>query len=289
MWIVALVCVAAVLLLLIVTMRTQLAVALLRLGFVERLMCHFASSTLLRPAVPPLSYTNPEMARRFRLHVGPEAACERVMRLGNPDDGGWWVCGDEKLLRGPADCVIFSVGSSNEFSFERAASRGLGCKIHVFDHTSISSKSVLEGYPLVQLYPLGLGPEGATTPPIVSLTELIRASGGVVPDVLKVDIESSEWPFLESLIKAYPDGVLPGIRQVCFELHFAHGPGGTYEQQFKEGEENMGRWVKFVDHFGLVPWAVEENRLHAFFIIVQHTLVRCCTNICLMNKKIATS
>lgn len=237
--------------------------------------------------MPPLSYTNPEMARRFRLHVGEEN-CQHVMRLGNADDGGWWICADEKLLRKP-DCVIFSVGSSNEFSFERAASRGLGCKIHVFDHTSISSKGALDGYPLVQLYPLGLGPEEASSPPIVSLTELIRESGGVVPDVLKVDIESGEWQVLESLIATHPDGVLPGIRQVCFELHFARGPGGTYEHQFKEGEENMGRWVKFVDHFGLVPWAVEENRLHAYFIIVQHTLVRCCTNICLMNKKIVTT
>jgi len=58
--------------------------------------------------------------------------CTDVERIGRPGDGGKWICKDH-IKQGA--CVIYSLGSSNEFSFEQDAKDRLGCEVHTFDCT----------------------------------------------------------------------------------------------------------------------------------------------------------
>ena len=51
-------------------------------------------------------------------------------------DGPKWVC-DPYRITEKNDCLVYSIGSNNEFSFEEAVHAEIGykCEIHTFDHT----------------------------------------------------------------------------------------------------------------------------------------------------------
>jgi len=69
----------------------------------------------------------------------PEWNCEDEVRLGadtvSSGDGPKFVCGSE-VLASTEDCIVYSVGSNFDFSFEFAVSRiAPQCEIHTFDGT----------------------------------------------------------------------------------------------------------------------------------------------------------
>jgi len=58
-------------------------------------------------------------------------------RHGRVGDGGKWICGARTLLSKPG-CVIYSLGSNAETSFETDMALETECEIHVFDPTQTS-------------------------------------------------------------------------------------------------------------------------------------------------------
>ena len=95
----------------------------LGVGFGPFVTCAILSSALSSP----LAY--------FTDHWRPDrAACSRLVRLGNGGDGGKIACRVAPPAAKP--CLIYSVGSNNDFSFEVAA-HGMypQCEIHTFDPT----------------------------------------------------------------------------------------------------------------------------------------------------------
>ena len=71
----------------------------------------------------------------------PELNCAHEMRIGLAGDGGKWLCDPYAILgtkrhEGGDPCLIYSIGSNNEFSFEEDVhSLFSDCEIHTFDHT----------------------------------------------------------------------------------------------------------------------------------------------------------
>jgi Methyltransferase domain len=63
----------------------------------------------------------------------PHLRCVGELRLGQAGDGGKHVCDPDCLLERNA-CLVYSIGSNNDFGFEISV-LPYGCKIHVFDHT----------------------------------------------------------------------------------------------------------------------------------------------------------
>lgn len=64
--------------------------------------------------------------------------CSGMWRYGGTsgvavDDGGKWLCALSQL---PERCVIYSLGSNNDFGFEEAMLRYTDCETHTFDCTS---------------------------------------------------------------------------------------------------------------------------------------------------------
>ena len=68
-----------------------------------------------------------------------ESLCSNPLcTLGPHRDGGWPVCVDESHLsdeRRRRGCVVYSIGIQDKPFFDVAASAGLGCDVHMFDHT----------------------------------------------------------------------------------------------------------------------------------------------------------
>lgn len=59
----------------------------------------------------------------FRRNWEPSYSCTALVRMGCPGDGEKWVCDPHtSLSQNDAECIIYSIGSNNEFSSERAIS-----------------------------------------------------------------------------------------------------------------------------------------------------------------------
>ena len=85
----------------------------------------------------------------------PTFHCTAAERIGGTGDGGKWVC-DPWRVSQQESCLIYSIGSNNDFSFEHSLHQRLGpvCEIHTFDHTIGSDPS--NKPPFVNFHPFGL-------------------------------------------------------------------------------------------------------------------------------------
>ena len=121
--------------------------------------------------------------------------CAREERVGPAGEGGKWLCDPNRLRARGADCLIYSVGSFDDFSFEEAITRDVSSarEIHAFDHTVSNPRNKPCG---VHFHPLGLGgarePDGSD---LKGLADIVVALGhkGRTIDVLKIDCEGCEW------------------------------------------------------------------------------------------------
>ena len=131
----------------------------------------------------------------YQDNVELAVTCAREERAGPAGEGGKWLCDPNRLRARGADCLIYSVGSFDDFSFEEAIMRDVSsaCEIHVFDHTVSNPRNKPCG---VHFHPWGLGgarePDGSD---LKSLADIVVALGhkGRTIDVLKIDCEGCEW------------------------------------------------------------------------------------------------
>ena len=83
----------------------------------------------------------------YQAHYEPDFVCSGERRIGKLGDGGKWV-GDPRRITKQDTCLLYSVGSNGDFSFEEAVKAAIGphCEIHTFDfgnYGHVSNASVL--------------------------------------------------------------------------------------------------------------------------------------------------
>lgn len=127
----------------------------------------------------------------YQKNFQPSVRCMLDERLGAVGDGGKWTCDPSKLLHRD-ECVVFSVGSSNEWSFDAAFER-FGCAVHTWDHTVAS---VMNKPDSVTFHPIGLGVTNDTN--TADLRKMCELAGVDHVDILKVDCEGCEWNWLSN-------------------------------------------------------------------------------------------
>ncbi|MGC4122184.1 MAG: FkbM family methyltransferase [Myxococcales bacterium] len=161
--------------------------------------------------------------------------CATEERLGAVTDGGKWVC-DAYKLAAKKDCVVYGFGAGNDISFEEAMA-GLGCEVHVFDPNPKSVARFAElakgkkiGGGSVTYHGVGLGPVsreagqamaleiGGQKVEVRTLDDVLKSLGHEHLDLLKVDIEGSEWAFFADLFKKDLLARL-GVKVLLAELH----------------------------------------------------------------------
>lgn len=214
---------------------------------------------------------------------------QRVGRLG---DGGKWVCGmslyeslpaitfpsaenieSRKAPAVPSDAglVIYSFGINGESSFEAdMLERIPSARIWGYDF-SVSGWG--EQIPLTERHrtffkKIGLGREDRhhDAPPFYTLPTLMVENNHTYIDILKIDIEGSEYDALDTMMDVFEplhtasgQGVMP-IGQVMIELHLGDGinlnngnAGGDV------GFDRFRKWWERLEKMGMRPAWMEIN------------------------------
>ena len=186
------------------------------------------------------------------------ARCANVVRVGASTDGGKLVCTDTFLDEG---CVVYSLGSNLEFSFELDAYNKLGCEIFTFDCTvgEVENASIPSN---IQFHPWCIGGQderkvissnfGHTGEfgQYLSLETVMRKLNHSRIDLLKMDIERHELSVIKSLSK--PNAP----RQVVFETHLHNAYGIWHRPMFRY--EWITMWKTLTD-LGYRAFSYEPN------------------------------
>jgi len=232
-------------------------------------------------------------AQHARFDASPAARpCAPLSRLGGSagSDGGKWVCGAAALVPG---CVIYSLGSNNEWDFEAAALTQTPCDVFTFDCTSGPPPA---GGPLasnarLHFEKVCLGDGGGAGGEYRTLREIAAAHGHTAISLLKVDIEGYEFGVVESLwrgallggsaadlallpaqltVEVHDATIMPGLAwncaQECARTPPPYGDGVTLSPG-----DMLPLWVQLSD-LGYVVVSREDNAMCTE--CVEFTLVR---------------
>ncbi|XP_070209447.1 probable methyltransferase-like protein 24 isoform X2 [Littorina saxatilis] len=146
--------------------------------------------------------------------------CHRKLRMGNVGDGGWEIC-DDYEWRPVQPCIIYSFGINNDFSFDDESGAIYGCDVYAFD-PSMKAKTYKRS-DRVMFYSVGIGgksgdPEtnkkGWVLHSFSNIRQMLNHTK--VIDVVKMDVESAEWPSLATMVK---EQQLDNVRQLLVEFH----------------------------------------------------------------------
>lgn len=150
---------------------------------------------------------------RFRL-LEPFIRCPpraNLIRLGK-GDGGKWVC--MPFEQGDM-CIVYSLGSNNNYQFEEAILNTTDCYIYTFDCT-VEGRSI---HPRHHFYRYCVGGKGSQVGPyadrIKTLGDIAKELKHSHIDLFKMDIEGSEFDVFSAWTEEF---YLP--RYVLFELHY---------------------------------------------------------------------
>ena len=149
--------------------------------------------------------------------------CHENVRIGHIQDGGWNLCHDREF-RPRKPCIVYSFGISDDWSFDEEMSRTYGCRVFSFDPSL--GRENFQHSEQVWFYNFGLGGQdkilkvNETVSWDIKTLETIKRElnhSGKVIDVLKIDIEDSEWTTLPQMLSS---GVLGNVRQLFLEFHW---------------------------------------------------------------------
>jgi len=181
-----------------------------------------------------------------------------VERIGQRGDGGKWVCGVERVAR-QDKCVVYSFGINGESSFESALlTRAPGCEVWGYDYSVFTWGPEINNDPELMkrahFQPWALGGSDNHTdtdyPRYWTLDSLMKHNGHTFIDILKVDIEGSEFDALTAFLDAHPNGDVLPVGQIQLEIH-AGGDRGRFERFL--------HWWTALEAAGLRPFWTEPN------------------------------
>jgi hypothetical protein len=134
------------------------------------------------------------------------------------------VCLDPQVAPKPNECLVYSFGIDNEWSFDEQMEL-YGCEVFSFDPSmGVENHNHSRS---IHFYNWGLGNkdeyDNNLNWTIRSLSSIYKTlsiiHGNKVIDYLKIDIEYSEWLALPQIIES---GILSNVRQLGMEIHLEH-------------------------------------------------------------------
>ncbi|XP_069192241.1 uncharacterized protein [Procambarus clarkii] len=170
-----------------------------------------------------------EQYRAYLHHT--ESNCTNMVQFGGkppaPGDGAKFVCLDKRFNIKPGNCIVFSFGVNNEWSFEDDFAK-YGCKVYAFDPTM--GKEDHQRSANVRFQAVGIANYKGTKKigmdnswamrRVDRFENLVNQLGlaGQVIDYVKLDVELSEVDFLQDMLLNSPH-VLRNIKQIAMEVH----------------------------------------------------------------------
>jgi hypothetical protein len=173
-------------------------------------------------------------------------------------DGQKSLCLDPEVAPEPGDCLVYSFGTNDEWSFDEQMS-AYGCQVFAFDPSMMGEDHYDHNPGNVHFYKWGLGDRDRHDTnynwEIRSLSSIYQTlaarHGRKIIDYLKIDIEGSEWDVITDMIAS---GMLSNVRQLGVEIHLVTNfPLEKYRDyaQLLRSMETMGM-VRFDSEFN--PW-----------------------------------
>lgn len=186
------------------------------------------------------SEENSPITKMFEyFHLTNSSACQFAVDFGfhiivgegvQAPDGHKAVCLDSSVAPKYNECLVYSFGINNEWTFDEAMAT-FGCKVYSFDPSmGLQDHARSER---IFFFNMGLREEGSTLKfpkswnmkSFSDIYKMLKQDHGPIPiDVLKMDIELSEWDVIPSLIES---GMIDKIKQLAVEIHFS--PDDTAE------------------------------------------------------------
>lgn len=174
-------------------------------------------------------------------------------------DGQKAVCLDTEVRPTPRDCLVYSFGINNEWSFEDAMD-SYGCDVYAFDPSMNQTADIthhVEGTTIYYFhYGLGSKDEVRVTNGwhLMSLSDLYRKlerhhGHGRIIDYLKIDIESDEWIALPQILQS---GMMDRVRQLAVEVHLPLN--GTIEEI-----QRCIDILRSIENYGMVRFDSKAN------------------------------
>jgi FkbM family methyltransferase len=192
--------------------------------------------------------------------------CNKEMRVGASGDGGKWVCNPRKLRRG---CVVYGIGTGDEYSFDTQMAARYGCEVHMFDPAPSVIKALASlstrrpvGEGSMTFHPWGLGPVNDSPERAMELIledsrcetkkldEIARQLGHERVDVLKIDIEGGEWSAFDDIL----------ARDLLRKLHVAQLQVEFHIYWF--GEAKIGRLKRLIDRLDRLGYVVFHKEMN---------------------------
>jgi hypothetical protein len=165
----------------------------------------------------------------------PSYSCHSEYRRGKSfGDGGKFVCGDAEYFHGRRKstgdpCLVYSVGSNGDASFEADIIQSLGCEVHTFDPTGNSTEyASIAGSTGAIFHPIGVSSVPKTTQnqvtgdtvqlmPLQDIVELLGHTNRHI-HILKIDCEGCEYAAFKSFWPHIKAGNIY-VGQIQIELH----------------------------------------------------------------------
>lgn len=117
----------------------------------------------------------------------PEVLCSRLVRIGNTDDGGKWLCNPWSL---PTNCVLYSLGVGGDMSFENELGQLLNsrCSTWSFDNNQAYA-SLFNGLNQSTFHPWLIGQTTNASASVYTMLDIMKHFNHTYLDILKIDIE----------------------------------------------------------------------------------------------------
>jgi Methyltransferase domain len=148
-------------------------------------------------------------------------ACLTPLEMYGEGDSEKRACGLRVIEAVMPKCVVFSIGSNDEWGFEEAIFRRTNCTIETFDCTvnvTLQPPHSIRSRTRLHRVCLGRSDEVSNGNRFVTWSSLLALVGmAAAPSFLKIDIEGYEFQVLRSIIEH--GEFLP--MQIAIELHYA--------------------------------------------------------------------
>ena len=196
----------------------------------------------------------------FQRYWEPCIACADEERIGIRGDGGKWICNPVRELK-HNKCVVISIGSNNEFSFEDEIIDRFGCDVHIFDHTVDPPSNfgmIKTKQHKFHFHKLGL--DVTTHGFMLSLHDMISmvmAKSNAIVDILKIDCEGCEFDALTSPTSV--NILQTRVKQLLLEIHNFREDFAAAKRYHVDKRSFSSLWVSLQSSSGMFPFHKEPN------------------------------
>ncbi len=148
--------------------------------------------------------------------VFPDACLTQLKQLGKTRDEEKQICWDEQVFQN-LDCVVFSIGSNNQWTFEQSVISETKCKVYTFDCT-VEPKLAPKGVNFFPYCVSGVAFINGKGQIYRTMQDILHEVGTKKIDYLKMDVEGAEFEALVPFLSNLSEEDRP--KQIALELHY---------------------------------------------------------------------